>query len=162
MSVDRTPRVAYLSFATLGRRNFLRRSKGEQFFDWPCILNRRFFAPSCRFTWKQAWAGVNLSTTAPIAAPPPFRTRSKRRDRTKELLLFLLFSEATMSAHAFEVLSRARNEIEVCHTAEGHRFKFFVITNAHGKRILSESVEVVAKEGATHTPEFFSAHKRCF
>ena len=30
-----------------------------------------------------------------------------------------------MSAHAFEVLSRARNEIEVCHTAEGHRFKFF-------------------------------------
>jgi hypothetical protein len=25
-----------------------------------------------------------------------------------------------MSAHAFEVLSRARNEIEVCHTAEGH------------------------------------------
>jgi len=33
-----------------------------------------------------------------------------------------------MSAHAFEVLSRARNEIEVCHTAEGHRFKFFVIT----------------------------------
>ena len=40
-----------------------------------------------------------------------------------------------MSAHAFEVLSRARNEIEVCHTAEGHRFKFFVVTNAHGKRI---------------------------
>ena len=54
------------------------------------------------------------------------------------MLLFLLFSEATMSAHAFEVLSRARNEIEVCHTAEGHRFKFFVVTNAHGKRILSE------------------------
>ena len=40
-----------------------------------------------------------------------------------------------MSAHALEVLSRARSEIEVCHTAEGHRFKFFVITNAHGKRI---------------------------
>ena len=59
-----------------------------------------------------------------------------------------------MSAHAFEVLLRARNEIEVCHTAEGHRFKFFVITNAHGKKILSVSVEVVAKEGATHTPEF--------
>ena len=54
------------------------------------------------------------------------------------MLLFLLLSEATMSAHAFEVLSRARNEIEVCHTAEGHRFKFFVLTNAHGKRILSE------------------------
>jgi hypothetical protein len=34
------------------------------------------------------------------------------------MLLFLLFSEATMPAHAFEVLSRARNEIEVCHTAE--------------------------------------------
>ena len=46
-----------------------------------------------------------------------------------------------MSAHAFEVLSRARNEIELCHTAEGHPFKFFVITNAHGKRIFSESVE---------------------
>jgi len=78
------------------------------------------------------------------------------------MLLFLLFSEATMSGHAFEVLSRARNEIEVCHTTEGHRFKFFVVTNAHGKRILSESVEVVAKEGATHTPEFFSGSARAF
>jgi hypothetical protein len=73
-----------------------------------------------------------------------------------------LFFEATMSAHAFEVLSRVRNEIEVCHIAEGHRFKFFVITNAHGKRILSESVEVVAKEGAAHTPEFFSGSARAF
>jgi hypothetical protein len=62
-----------------------------------------------------------------------------------------------MSAHAFEVLSRARNEIEVCHTAEGHRFKFFVITNAHGKRILSESVEVVAKEGAPTRRSSFPA-----
>jgi len=61
----------------------------------------------------------------------------------------------TMSAHAFEVLSRARNEIEVCHTAERHRFKFFVITNAHGKRIFSESVEVVAKEGATYAGVLF-------
>ena len=79
------------------------------------------------------------------------------------MLLFLLFSEATaMSAHAFEVLSRTRNEIEVCHTAEGHRFKFFVIKNAHGKKILSESVEVVAKEGAIHTPEFFSGSARAF
>ena len=52
------------------------------------------------------------------------------------MLLFLLFSEA------FEVLSRARNEIEVCHTAEGHRFKFFVVTNAHGKKILSKSVVI--------------------
>ena len=50
----------------------------------------------------------------------------------------------------------------VCHKAEGHRFKFFVITNAHGKKILSESVEVVAKEGATHTPEFFSGSARAF
>ena len=41
-----------------------------------------------------------------------------------------------MSAHAFEVLSRAHNEIVVCHAAEGHRFKFFVITNAHGKKVL--------------------------
>ena len=65
-----------------------------------------------------------------------------------------------MSAHVFEVLSRAHNEIEVCHTAEGHRFKFFVLTNAHGKRILSESVE--AKEGATHTPEFYSGSARAF
>ena len=73
------------------------------------------------------------------------------------MLLFLLFSEAAMSAHAFEVLSRARNEIEVCHTAEGHRFKFFVVTNVHGKRILSESVEVVAKEGATHLRSSFPA-----
>ena len=52
------------------------------------------------------------------------------------MLLFLLVSEVTMSAHAFEVASRARNEIEVCHTAEGHRFKFLVVTNAHGKRVL--------------------------
>ena len=50
------------------------------------------------------------------------------------MLLFLLVSEVTMSAHAFEVVSRARNEIEVCHTAEGHRFKFLVVTNAHGKK----------------------------
>ena len=70
--------------------------------------------------------------------------------------------EATMSTHAFELLSRARNAIEVCHTAEGHRFKFFVITNAHGKKILFESVEVVAKEGAAHTPEFFSGSARAF
>jgi hypothetical protein len=56
------------------------------------------------------------------------------------MLLILLVSEATMSAHAFEALSRARGEIEVRHTAEGHCFKFFVVTNAHGKRILSESV----------------------
>ena len=54
------------------------------------------------------------------------------------MLLFLLVSEVTMSAHAFEVVSRARNKIEVCHTAEGHRFKFLVVTNAHGKRVLSE------------------------
>ena len=67
-----------------------------------------------------------------------------------------------MSAHAFEVLSRAHNEIEVCHAAEGHRFKFFIITNAHGKKVLSESVEVVAKEGAAHTPEFFSGSARAF
>ena len=69
-----------------------------------------------------------------------------------------------MSAHAFEALSRARSEIEVRHTAEGHCFKFFVVTNAHGKRILSESVEVVAnaKEGAPHPPEFFSGSARAF
>jgi hypothetical protein len=29
-----------------------------------------------------------------------------------------------MSTHAFEVLSRARNEIDMCHTAELYRFKF--------------------------------------
>jgi hypothetical protein len=45
---------------------------------------------------------------------------------------------------------------------ERHRFKFFVVTNPHGKRVLSESVEVVAKEGATHTPEFFSGSARAF
>jgi hypothetical protein len=67
-----------------------------------------------------------------------------------------------MSAHAFEVLSRARNEIELCHAVERHRFKYFVVTNLHGKRVLSESVEVVAKEGAVHTPEFFSGSARAF
>jgi hypothetical protein len=67
-----------------------------------------------------------------------------------------------MSVHTFDVLSRARNEIEICHTVEGHRFKFFVITNARGKRILSESLEVVATEGASHTPEFFSGSARAF
>jgi hypothetical protein len=67
-----------------------------------------------------------------------------------------------MSTHAFEVLLRARNEIEVCHTAERHRFKFFVVANPHGKRVLSESVEVVAKEGAAHAPEFFSGSARAF
>src|ERR1019366_6884212 len=82
----------------------------------------------------------------------PFASEAIDETEPKEML----------SAHAFDVLSRARNEIEVCHTAESHRFKFFVITNAHGKRILSESVEVVAKEGATHTPEFFSGSARAF
>ena len=67
-----------------------------------------------------------------------------------------------MTAHAFEALSRARSEIEVRHTAEGHCFKFFVVTNAHGKRILSESVEIVAKEGASRPPEFFSGSARAF
>jgi len=106
---------------------------------------------------------VSFSTTAPDRrTATPFAPEAKEATGPKEVLLFLLFSEATMSAHAFEVLSRARNEIEVCHTAEGHRFKFFVVTNAHGKRILSESVEVVAKEGATHTPEFFSGSARAF
>jgi hypothetical protein len=60
------------------------------------------------------------------------------------------------------VLSRARNEIEVCHAAERHRFKYFVVTNPNGKRVLSESVEMVAQEGATHTPEFFSGSARAF
>ena len=78
------------------------------------------------------------------------------------MLLFLLFSEAAMSAHAFEVLSRARNEIEVCHTAEGHRFKFFVVTNVHGKRILSESVEVCCQRRCYPSPEFFSGSARAF
>ena len=67
-----------------------------------------------------------------------------------------------MSVHAFEVISRARNEIEVRHTEEGHCFRFLIVTNARGKRALSESVEVVAKEGARHSPEFFSASARAF
>jgi hypothetical protein len=48
------------------------------------------------------------------------------------------------------------------YAVEGHRFKFFVITNTQGKRILFESVEVVGKEGSTHTPEFFSGSARAF
>jgi len=83
------------------------------------------------------------------------------RTGQKQAIISLL-CEATMSAHAFEVLSRARNEIELCHTVERHRFKYFVVTNPHGKRVLSESVEVVAKEGAVHTPEFFSGSARAF
>ena len=67
-----------------------------------------------------------------------------------------------MSVHAFEVISRARNEIEVRHTEEGHCFRFLIVTNARGKRVLSESVGVVAKEGARHSPEFFSASARAF
>jgi hypothetical protein len=67
-----------------------------------------------------------------------------------------------MSAHAFEVISRGRNEIEVVHAAEGHCFRFLVVTNARGKKTLSESVEVIAKEGARHPPEFFSASARAF
>src|ERR1019366_9938893 len=44
--------------------------------------------PSCRFTWKEAGAGVNLSTTAPIVVPQPFHTRSKRRDRTNRIVYY--------------------------------------------------------------------------
>ena len=67
-----------------------------------------------------------------------------------------------MSTHPFEVLSKARGEIEICHTAEGHCFKFSVIKNARGKRILSDAVTVVAKEGAPHPAEFFSGSARAF
>ena len=67
-----------------------------------------------------------------------------------------------MSVHSFEVISQARNEIEVRHTEEGHCFRSLIVTNARGKRALSESVEVVAKEGARHSPEFFSASARAF
>jgi hypothetical protein len=81
---------------------------------------------------EQARCPVSLSTTAPIAQRHPSAPEAKDETEPKEMLLFLLFSEVAMSSHAFEVLSRARNEIEVCHTAEGHRFKFFVITNTHG------------------------------
>ena len=37
---------------------------------------------------KEAGAGVNLSTTAPIVVPPPFHTRSKRRDRTNRIVYY--------------------------------------------------------------------------
>ena len=76
--------------------------------------------------------------------------------------VFPISEARPMSVHAFEVISRARNEIEVRHVAEGHRFRFFVVTNARRKRFLSESVEVVAKEGARHPPELFSASARAF
>src|ERR1019366_1627044 len=44
--------------------------------------------PSCRFTWKEAGAGVNLSPMAPIVVPSPFHTRSKRRDRTNRIVYY--------------------------------------------------------------------------
>jgi len=67
-----------------------------------------------------------------------------------------------MSTHAFEVLSKSRKDIEVRHIAEGHRFKFAVVVDSHGKRVLSDLVEVAAKEGSAHTPEMFSGSARAF
>lgn len=67
-----------------------------------------------------------------------------------------------MSAHAFEVISKSRKEVEVGHIAEGHRYKFLVVVDSHGKRVLSESVEVKRKEGSPHTPEMFSGGARAF
>ena len=62
-----------------------------------------------------------------------------------------------MSAHTFEVLSRAHNEILVCHAAEGHRFKFFVITNAHGKKVLSDWSRLLLKKALPIRQSFFPA-----
>jgi len=67
-----------------------------------------------------------------------------------------------MSAHSFEVLSKSRKEIEICHIAEGHRFKFLIVVNSHGKRELSDAVEISAKEGSAHNPEMFSGSARAF
>ena len=50
-----------------------------------------------------------------------------------------------MSAHAFEVLSRARNAIECATRQRVTTSSFLSSRNAHGKNILFESVEVVAK-----------------
>ena len=50
-----------------------------------------------------------------------------------------------MSAHAFEVLSRARNAIECATRQRVTASSFLSSRNAHSKNILFESVEVVAK-----------------
>jgi hypothetical protein len=73
-----------------------------------------------------------------------------------------LTSEVVMPTHAFEAVTKTRKEVEVRHIAEGHRFKFSVVVDSHGKRILSDSVEVVANEGSAHSPEMFSGSARAF
>jgi len=67
-----------------------------------------------------------------------------------------------MPAHTFEVISKSRKEIEVGHIVEGHHFKFAVVVDSHGKRVLSETAEIVAKEGSAHKPEMFSGSARAF
>lgn len=67
-----------------------------------------------------------------------------------------------MSAHAFDVLSKSRTEIEVAHHEEGHRYKFSVVRNGQGKRVLSDAVDVVAIPGAKHSSEWHSASARAF
>jgi hypothetical protein len=67
--------------------------------------------------------GARLASAPRRQSPHRHPIAPKVKDATEpKKWYYFLFSEATMSAHAFEVevLSRARNEIEVCHTAEGH------------------------------------------
>jgi hypothetical protein len=70
--------------------------------------------------------------------------------------------ESAMSSHAFDVVSRSADQIEVVHKAEGHCYKFTIVRNAQGKRSLAETVEVSAKAGAAHRPELFSGSARAF
>ncbi|MDQ0471085.1 hypothetical protein [Labrys wisconsinensis] len=67
-----------------------------------------------------------------------------------------------MSSHAFDVLSKSRTEIEIAHHEEGHRYKFSVVRNSQGKRVLSDTAEVVAVSGARHPSEWYSASARAF
>ena len=67
-----------------------------------------------------------------------------------------------MSSHAFDVLSRSANEIEVVHKAEGHRYRFSIVRNSLGKRGLADTAEVTASAGASHRPELFSGSARAF
>jgi hypothetical protein len=67
-----------------------------------------------------------------------------------------------MSSHAFDVLAKSRTGVEIVHHEEGHRYKFGVVTNASGKRVLADSVEVTASAASKRAPEFFSGSARAF
>jgi len=67
-----------------------------------------------------------------------------------------------MSAHPFDIVSKSPTGVEIAHHDEGHHYKFSVVKNGQGKRVLADTTETVAAAGAKHPPQWYSASARAF